>query len=153
MRIREKHEQLSPAQPRAASTALALAVLIGSMLVATTSTQAQTFTVLHSFTGRPDGQGPGGGVVRDAAGNLYGTTDMGGPSNAGTVFKVDATGKEIVLYGFTGGADGGGLPAGLVRDAAGSLYGTTNNDGAFSSERCSGSIRPATKLCFTTSQA
>ena len=42
------------------------------------------------------------------------------------MFKLDSTGKWTVLYNFTGGADGGGPAAGLVRDEAGNLYGTTS---------------------------
>jgi uncharacterized repeat protein (TIGR03803 family) len=82
-------------------------------------------TVLHSFIG-PDGAGPlFAGLVRDKAGNLYGTTAGGGASGGGTVFKVDTTGTETVLHSFTGGADGAYPAAGLVLDNAGNLYGTT----------------------------
>jgi|SRR5271157_131858 len=107
---------------RAATAAMALVVL------ATGSAQAQiyTFSVLYSFTGSPDGLGPVGALVRDAQGNLYGETYLGGAYGWGTVFEVDATGKETVLYSFTGtGGDGVNPTAGLVRDAQGNLYGTT----------------------------
>ena len=82
-------------------------------------------TVLHSFTGAPDGAGPVASLVRDKQGNLYGTTLGGGTFGRGTVFKLDPTGNETVLYSFTGGADGGSPYAGLVRDDHGNLYGTT----------------------------
>jgi uncharacterized repeat protein (TIGR03803 family) len=82
-------------------------------------------TVLHSFTGGADGGQPFAGLVRDAAGNLYGTTAGGGAFRNGTVFKLDTTGKETVLHSFTGGAGGSTPYRGLVRDAAGNLYGTT----------------------------
>jgi uncharacterized repeat protein (TIGR03803 family) len=82
-------------------------------------------SVLHRF-GRPkDGYGPTAGVVRDAQGNLYGTTASGARWNCGTVFKVDKTGKETLLYVFTGGSDGASPYAGLVQDTQGNLYGTT----------------------------
>jgi uncharacterized repeat protein (TIGR03803 family) len=81
-------------------------------------------TVLYSFTGGTDGGYPLAALIRDSAGNLYGTTNGGGASNQGTVFKVDPTGKETVLYSFTGGTDGANPGAGLVRDSAGNLYGT-----------------------------
>jgi uncharacterized repeat protein (TIGR03803 family) len=90
-------------------------------------------TVLYSFTG-PDGAYPIGALVRDAAGNLYGTTEVGGnlsdcsSSNGpgcGVVFKIDPSGKETVLYSFTGGADGKYPTSSLVLDSAGNLYGTT----------------------------
>jgi len=82
-------------------------------------------TVLYSFRTLPDAEFPQAGLVRDSAGNLYGTTNWGGASNFGTVFKLDVTGKETVLYSFTGGKDGRHPSAGLVRDGAGNLYGTT----------------------------
>ena len=88
-------------------------------------------TVLYSFTGSPDGSFSGSGLLRDAQGDLYGTTPQGGASANGTVFKLDATGKETVLYSFTGGVDGGNPTAVLVRDAQGNLYGTTRNGGAY----------------------
>jgi uncharacterized repeat protein (TIGR03803 family) len=90
-----------------------------------------TETVLHSFAGPPtDGYNPLGGLIRDGAGNLYGTTAAGGASNAGVVFKLSPTGSETVLHTFTGGADGGAPFAGLIQDAAGNLYGTTSKGGA-----------------------
>jgi uncharacterized repeat protein (TIGR03803 family) len=89
-------------------------------------------TALHALSGRMAGGDPGAGVIRDAAGNLYGTTEFGGAFNAGAVFKLDNTGKETVLYSFTGGADGF-LPNGLIRDAAGNLYGTTAQGGNLTS--------------------
>jgi uncharacterized repeat protein (TIGR03803 family) len=83
-------------------------------------------TVLYTFTGSGDGNSPEAGLIRDANGNLYGTTVAGGSSFAGTVFKLDASGTETVLYNFTGGADGGNPSwASLLRDSAGNLYGTT----------------------------
>jgi len=86
-------------------------------------------TVLHSFTGKPDGSNPTASVILDAAGNLYGTTTYGGVSDAGTVYTLDPAGNETVLYSFTGGEDGGDPSAGVIRDAAGNLYGTTSNGG------------------------
>ena len=55
-------------------------------------------TVLHSFTGGADGRIPYAGVIRDSAGNLYGTTAYGGAANAGIVYKLDTAGHETVLY-------------------------------------------------------
>jgi len=82
-------------------------------------------TVLHSFA-VSDGAYPEAGLVRDNAGNLYGTTPQDGPSGVGTVFKLTATGKETILHAFTGGMDGAD-PAftTLVRSGDGNLYGTT----------------------------
>jgi uncharacterized repeat protein (TIGR03803 family) len=108
-----------------ACTALTFALLI----VATGRAHAQTLNLLYSFTGGTDGNGPLAGLVRDTAGNLYGTTQLGGSSGNGVVFKVDATGHETVLHSFTGKLDGSQPVAGLLRDGAGNLYGTAEFGG------------------------
>jgi uncharacterized repeat protein (TIGR03803 family) len=87
-------------------------------------------TVLHNFTGGADGGYPESAVIRDSAGNLYGTCDSGGSFYDGVVYEVDQVGNETVLYSFTGGADGGNVQGGVIRDAAGNLYGTTTNGGS-----------------------
>ncbi len=87
-------------------------------------------TILYSFMGSPDGAFPQAGLLRDAKGNLYGTTINGGPSFAGSVFKVDPTGQETILYNFTGASDGDFPESGLIRDAHGNLYGTTFDGGS-----------------------
>jgi uncharacterized repeat protein (TIGR03803 family) len=112
------------------ATVLALALLA----IATPPASAQlTFDLLHTFTGGTDGNHPQGGVIQDVDGNLYGTTAFGGLSCAdqgcGTVFKIDKNGQYTVLYRFFGGSDGAAPRAGLVRDAAGNLYGTTQGQG------------------------
>jgi uncharacterized repeat protein (TIGR03803 family) len=102
------------------------------MLFATQPAPAQTLKALYSFTGAADGGDPFPAVIRDAAGNLYGTTDYAGTSFAGVVFKVSKTGQETVLYNFcshSGCTDGQYPYAPLVRDAAGNLYGTTQYGG------------------------
>ena len=83
-------------------------------------------TVVHAFTGGSgDGGWPLAGVVFDASGNLYGTTESGGSGEAGTVFEITAAGKEKLLYSFNG-EDGQYNPAaGLIFDGQGNLYGTT----------------------------
>ncbi len=84
-----------------------------------------TETVLYNFApASPKGAGSKSGLIRDPAGNLYGTTEAGGTWNWGVVYKQDAAG-ETVLYSFTGGADGAIPYAGLAREAEGNLYGTT----------------------------
>lgn len=92
-----------------------------------------TETILHDFSwGGSDGAIPGfGNLIMDSSGNLYGTTEEGGTFNNGSVFKLDASGVETVLYSFTGKKDGGYPIGGLVMDSAGNLYGTTDSDGAF----------------------
>jgi len=99
-------------------------------LAAIESAQAQTLTTLYNFTGGTDGGSPYAALVQDEAGNLYGTTLVGGASKHGTVFKVSQSGKETVLHAFTGGADGSWPFAGLIRDNASNLYGTTQRGGS-----------------------
>jgi uncharacterized repeat protein (TIGR03803 family) len=96
-----------------------------------------TETLLHSFTGSPnDGAEPTASLIRDSAGNLYGTTEAGGiencynPLGCGTVFKVAPDGAETVLYVFSGKSDGGSPEGSLIRDKKGNLYGTTSQGGA-----------------------
>lgn len=89
-------------------------------------------TVLYSFGDSPDGQYPQAAVMSDADGNLYSTTPVGGANGNGTVFEVDTTGKETILYNFTGGTDGGRPYGALLRDAAGNFYGTASSGGDLS---------------------
>jgi uncharacterized repeat protein (TIGR03803 family) len=88
---------------------------------------------LHRFTGTLDGAHPTGPLARDASGNLYGTTAIGGngggPEGLGAVFKLDAAGTVTVLHHFAGG-DGGTVPrGGVLRDSDGNLYGVTVGGG------------------------
>jgi uncharacterized repeat protein (TIGR03803 family) len=96
-----------------------------------------TETIVHRFQyTREDGGYPNGGVVIDAAGNLYGTTELGGSHSGGTAFEmsfVDGAWTENIVYNFCSSANcrDGNLPsAGLIFDAAGNLYGTTESGGA-----------------------
>jgi uncharacterized repeat protein (TIGR03803 family) len=115
----------TPSPQRTGLLWLACALAAVGMVQAQTDTE----TVLHSFTSPPKGANPYAGVIRDSAGNLYGTTSSGGAKDAGTVFKVNASGLETVLYSFTGGADGRAPYAGVIRDSSGNLYGTTVSGG------------------------
>jgi uncharacterized repeat protein (TIGR03803 family) len=82
-------------------------------------------TVLHTFLHGKKGTYPNGALIRDAAGNLYGTTASGGHGGNGTVFKLDPAGSETVLYMFQGKPDGSEPEPGLIQDAVGNFYGTT----------------------------
>jgi uncharacterized repeat protein (TIGR03803 family) len=86
--------------------------------------------VIYSFGGGSDGAYPEAGLLRDGAGNLYGTTQYGGVNNAGTVFKFAPDGTESVLHSFGSTNDGANPVAALVSDKAGNLYGTTEDGGA-----------------------
>jgi uncharacterized repeat protein (TIGR03803 family) len=109
---------------------LEFAFVLGLAAVVTPRAQAQTFSVVYSFTGGSDGGHPLAGFTIGAGGNLYGTTSAGGASSAGTVFKITGKGTEVVLHNFTGGADGANPQASLLMDAFGNLYGTTIAGGA-----------------------
>jgi uncharacterized repeat protein (TIGR03803 family) len=96
----------------------------------------RTETVLHSFDSADDGVEPRMGVIMDAAGNLYGTTESGGNIGYGAVFEVSppAQGQqswtESVIYNFDFSPNGGSPGySGLVMDASGNLYGTTQTGG------------------------
>ena len=75
--------------------------------------------------------GPYDTLFQGSDGDLYGTTGSGGAAFNGVVFKIDKRGHETVLYNFTGGSDGASPFAGVIRDAAGNLYGTTENGGGY----------------------
>jgi uncharacterized repeat protein (TIGR03803 family) len=91
-------------------------------------TTAGTFKIVHNFTGSPnDGSRPAAPLL-DVNGTLYGTTLYGGSDKDGTVYTIDATGKERVLYNFQGGSDGA-LPSSGLIDVNGTLYGTTLRGG------------------------
>lgn len=118
-----------------ASVALALVAAIGICTVLTNPALAATETIVHSFTGSPDGgsgySGVLSGLIQDAAGNLYGTTGEGGiydaqNGGAGTAFEIslqNGVWVETVIHSFGGPGDGGFPYGGLVMDAAGNLYG------------------------------
>jgi uncharacterized repeat protein (TIGR03803 family) len=89
--------------------------------------------VLYQFNGTPDAANPYGGLIFDAAGNLYGTTYYGGQNGMGAVFQLSPSlnGKwqENILYNFQGGTDGSAPTSALVFNGAGVLYGTTTTGG------------------------
>jgi uncharacterized repeat protein (TIGR03803 family) len=93
-------------------------------------TPAGNETVVYSFDGAANGAYPNGGLVRDAEGNLYGTTYQGGAYNFGIIFKITALGQFTVLYSFPGGAAGANPYANLNLDQQGNIYGTTNSGGS-----------------------
>ena len=96
----------------------------------------QNLQYLYLFTDKnvANGAVPTSGLVTDAQGNLYGTTEDGGTGYCygyfcGTVFKVTPKGTQTVLHNFTGGMDGEAPNGGLVLDSEGNLYGTTDFGG------------------------
>jgi uncharacterized repeat protein (TIGR03803 family) len=126
---------------RPAIAALTMAVLFAHTLVAIPSAHAQTFTVLHNFTGGSDGELPLVGLTIDAAGNLYGTASEGGfgkngacyPNGCGTVFKLRHTNSGWLftpIYDFQGHSDGAYPYGGVTIGRDGTLYSTTDIGGS-----------------------
>ncbi len=117
-----------------ATTATAvLAIVFMLTIVAIPATQAQTFTVLHNFTGGQDGAFPYAGLTMDKAGHLYGTTNGGG-AGYGTVYELKHIGQGWVLsplHAFAGGSDDGAYPwfGALVFGTDGAVYGTALKGG------------------------
>jgi len=130
--------QNRPAKKFLAAVGSALFVVL-TLLATTAWGQGK---VLYSFTGRADGDAPTGGLVRDAAGNLYGVTFNGGNQQAeqcqngnngcGVVFELTNSGgtwTETVIHTFNPGTDGINPIGNLILDSAGNLYGTTEYGG------------------------
>lgn len=92
----------------------------------------KVLTILHSFVGgAADGAKPRSTLYRDTAGNLYGTTEFGGASGAGVVFKITVGGAFSLLHSFTRATDGAFPVGGVVLDSAGNLYGTAGLGGSW----------------------
>jgi len=112
----------------------------GTVFELTPQSSAWKETLLHSFTGGSDGNGPFASVTLDSAGNVYGTTNAGGNLNAcstggcGVVFKlakVNGAWSESVVHAFTNVPDGSFPEAALTFGSDGNLYGTALFGGAF----------------------
>lgn len=140
------------------SVALWMVALVTVMVSAVT--QAQTYSVIHSFMG-PDGSNPAAGITIDRGGNLYGTTSYGGNTSlcggmgCGTVFKLSSKGQGWALtelHIFTG-PDGAFPEARVDFGPDGILYGTTAANSGPHSYGTLFSLRPAASLCRSVSCA
>ena len=106
---------------------------------------AATTDVIYSFE-EDEGEYADTDLETDSAGNIYGTTVLGGDFGSGTVFQLSHTGNSwvhTVLHSFTGGADGGEPYKGVTLDGEGNLYGTAVTGG---SGICEGGCGVAYKL-------
>jgi uncharacterized repeat protein (TIGR03803 family) len=112
-----------------------LVVVLATSVLLASQAQAQTYTILHNFTGGADGGNPEGRLTIDGGGHLYGTTYSGGiqyDGGFGVVFKMSPQGSGGVLspmYTFNLESDGGDPAAGVLFGPDGVLYGTTSNGG------------------------
>jgi uncharacterized repeat protein (TIGR03803 family) len=119
-----------------------MAIIIAALSLAGSASAAPVETVLYSFTGGSDGTNPLAGPIADNSGALYGTTEIGGTGNNGTVFKLTPPAKgqtawtETVIYRFCSqpSCSDGVLPqaGSLIADNQGELYGTTAGGGGIS---------------------
>jgi uncharacterized repeat protein (TIGR03803 family) len=92
-------------------------------------TPAGAETVLYSFAGGTDGEGPYGALIQGTDGNFYGITESGGTHDEGTVFKITPAGAETVLWSFGSGTDGDEPYGSLVQGTDGNFYGMTHEGG------------------------
>jgi uncharacterized repeat protein (TIGR03803 family) len=90
-------------------------------------TTSGVFTVLRSLNNSTDGSNSVAALVQASDGNLYGTTQRGGSTFAGTIFQITTGGTFTVLHGFSTPTDGGGALAALIQATDGNLYGTTSS--------------------------
>lgn len=112
--------------------ARASAAVLAAALMASGSAAAGSVSTLYDFCASPnclDGGEPGAGLVQDKAGNLYGTTTIGGAHGLGTVFtlirnKAGTAWREKVLHSFSKSRGEGGPNGGLLMASSGALYGT-----------------------------
>ncbi len=155
---------LSPRRQRqlwAMGAMLALVLVLAAMT--TQQAQAQTFSVIHNFTGGLEGATPMAGLTTDTAGNLYGTANYGGNTGGncgsrgcGSVYRLaNRNGSWVItpLYNFSGGNDGSNPEAAnVVVGSAGSLYSTTYYGGNGCSDGGCGTVfnlQPPASACKT----
>ena len=149
----------------ARSCYMAIGLIAGSMLLvsllATAAAQAQTMTVLHSFTGGADGSSPRAGVALDRAGNVYGVTPYGGSrmgncggiGGCGVVYRAAPRNGAWIftpLYIFQGGEDGAEPWSTVTVGPDGALYGTTLIGGGSGCSNSCGTVfrlAPSAQFC------
>lgn len=104
--------------------------LYPSATVPKTVLQLWNQRILYGFSGGSDGGNPSGALLLDSTGNLYGTTERGGPVNDGTIYEIEhAAGTENVLFSPQNETQGVMAQNGVVADSAGNLYGVFQRGG------------------------
>jgi len=127
--IRESIHRAARAAARYTNPNYLCAAILMLVLTAVSATaQTQHFIALHEFNGQvrngvADGSNPRGALLLDGNGNLFGTTFFGGGAGEGTVFKIDNTGTESVMFTFQGSTSGSNPATPLVEDGFGNLIG------------------------------
>ncbi len=109
---------------------------VGTVFKLSPSAGSWVFSVAYNLIGTAVDYPPAnGGLSMDASGNLYAANVAGGYYGRGSVFRLvpsNGSWTPTVLYQFTGGGDGA-YPIGVVLNANGHLFGTTNQGGAYDS--------------------
>ncbi|MGA2902856.1 MAG: choice-of-anchor tandem repeat GloVer-containing protein [Candidatus Korobacteraceae bacterium] len=130
--------------------AMALVMVFALTLLTTHAIEAQTFSVLHNFSGEGDGANPYAGLTVTSSGVLYGTATYGGTyNNYGTVFKLSQVSSSWVfspLFEFAGNIDGANPEGGVVIGPNGALYGTAEVRGA-ANDGTVFELRPPATFC------
>lgn len=140
------------AQSKRSSVWLSFAMAMALTAFACTA-DAQTFQVVHYFTGGQDGAYPGGALTTDTAGHIYSIAGSGGTGNNGTVFELKHLGSGWTLspiYEFKGGNDGSSPEGGVVFGPDGLLYGTTFFGGGSPDAGTAYVLQPPASVCKST---
>jgi uncharacterized repeat protein (TIGR03803 family) len=133
----------------ATTVALAVAIPFALTIVASPSAQAQTFSVIYSFTGHSTSAHPIGGVTIDQHGNLYGTSAWGGIYAPGTLFELKRAASGFTysdIHNFGEGTDGNFPWDAPTFGPNGTLYGTTNGGGS-AGEGTVFNAQPPARIC------
>ncbi len=155
--VRQQRNWIFANNAQSAAIMLELAIMFALIVVASQAAQAQTFSVIHHFSGR-DGAEPYAGLTIDPAGHFYGTTGAGGAiggncgsGGCGTAFKLTQSGSDWTLntlHSFVGGNDGRAPQARVIFGPYGALYGTTSRGGSGDNGTVF-SLRPQPRVCKT----
>lgn len=145
------HLRTTPLRSILPARLLVSAFLFAATLALTQSAPAQTFSVLHNFTGGADGGFPTAGLTLSSSGSFYGTTTMGGNPGAGVVYRLARSDDRWILtplFTFPGGYYGSWPSAPVVFGPNGTLFGTTTYGGYFGNGTVF-NLGPPPNICTT----